>query len=201
MNIDELLHYPQPALLSSSQLIGIHGILTSVLEDLPFVIAGGAARDAYFGRPVKDIDVWLPEGSFDNYRVADLLDMAGAQWETVMGPEAAQYFEGSDVLEVYEALVPGVPVPVQLIVTKLSAEELTPGNLMDRMDIDLCRCFLCPTFGPVATLDAVIDYAGRTLTVTRCRDEKDKARTEQRIERLSKKYSGFRPVWQEGANV
>lgn len=193
--------------LTEGDLRDIHQSITHALG-MSFIVAGGAVRDVLFGRPAKDIDVWLPAERLSLLPLAlKALEAHGkGTWKQVLPGFRAEYMSMGDILDIVEVTLPDVPLPIQLITTAIPSHAFTVSEVLDRMDMELCRCALLPgampgQMWPWATQGALDDYRKRTFTVRRQRSDKDIERTQRRIERLSKKYPGFTPVWEPSTDA
>jgi hypothetical protein len=191
---------PDGVMLTEKDLGDIHSALDSAIGGR-FVIAGGAVRDSLFGRPVKDIDVWLPADRLVSIHAVlhDMETRGAGTWRQVLPGFIAEYMSEGDILDICEVFLPAVPAPIQIITTSIPPESFTVGAVLERMDIELCRCALLDV-GPSrkwawALSPALEDFRNKTFTVRRMRTTEDGARTQRRIDRLSKKYEGFTAVW------
>lgn len=154
------------------------------------IIAGGALRDWYLGKEVKDVDIFVP-------------------WHPVQGPmldgwkpmsveflEEEGYGLQRAVQGVWEKEVEGIKFQI------IKVSFLGPNfvyDLMHNFDIGLCKVWGRTEgvfeaeevyFHP----DFVKDAYNRTLTVTNFETPQS---TVKRMKRLSAKYPDFKVVWDE----
>lgn len=174
------------------QCAAVHAALA---EYAPF-IGGGVARDAIFGRPVKDIDVFLPwigksKAAFDEVFVASAARMGGS----IGNAQGAMSFGDPDD-EVSDVIAQGViefadgRLPVNMIALKLPDDE---AAMLARFDIDLCRCYYDPgTERMKVTWSAQDAFDRKCMTIVRSSDVVEFDRSVRRFERLVEKYPGFK---------
>ena len=160
--------------------------VTAITNSRAVVVAGGCLRDSVNGVPIKDIDVFV-RSDVDAHTFLTLLSLEypGAKIQFNLS------YSSSEIHMVYDLGVDVDGSPVQLIQLKNgdTIEEIT-----NRIDIGLCQISYGPN-GLYYTGAFLQDFLNNTFTVVNCREESAVARTEGRIERLSKKYPGRKAVW------
>lgn len=156
------------------------------------VIVGGALRDLWYKRPIKDIDVFVRhaddvharlEKAFPALVTGDFLVLPRVCCTV---PDTKDYIDwsGGDVRQVYEVTLPDTPIPLQIITTD-GLTDIT--SLRDRVDFSFCQiaydgraCHVGPKFTRTHLTKSVI-YTG---------DHEDYqiSRSARRAHRLSAKY-------------
>lgn len=143
------------------------------------VVAGGYLRDLFFGKPVKDIDFFLPhEGAtLENLRTV----FPEAKLESYSEWLA---YRNEEVDAIYDlGLIDGLPA--QGIVLR---EGMDPWARTERFDFGFCQI---RTFydGFAQATDAFYkDAAASTATLVHCESQSEFDRSMKRWKRLSKKY-------------
>lgn len=156
-------------------------VLALIQEHAPLAyLAGGALRDAWFGRPIKDLDFFVPHMEGHNAVHAALLDAGYAC--TVVA--AMQYFADDPTVadaRLYEQ-------PGQLPVNVIRLHVFKPcREALDRFDLGFCQIGFDGAH--VHTTHAfALDEADHTMTLTRCESPEQFTRTSARAERLREKY-------------
>ncbi|WGD31673.1 hypothetical protein AncyloWKF20_07595 [Ancylobacter sp. WKF20] len=156
-------------------------VLALIQEHAPLAyLAGGALRDAWFGRPIKDLDFFVPYMEGHNAIHSALLD--AGYTNTVVA--AMQYFADDPTVadaRLYEQ-------PGQLPVNVIRLRVFQPcREALNRFDLGFCQIGFDGR--NVHTTNAfAIDEADLTMTLTRCESPAQFERTEARAERLREKY-------------
>ena len=175
------------------------------------VIVGGALRDTYFGRSIKDVDVFVThiesvdgrdfvweklraafpkEYDNDNFDIFDCR-VAVSDYPNVrlVVPDARDYEDWSDgdVRSVYEVQIEEGQVPFQIITTN---KPMSRDDVMMRVDFDFCRTAFD---GRLWDFAPSFYEAGqrKTATYVGSSDPKQMGRSCRRGERLHDKY----PDW------
>lgn len=142
------------------------------------VIGGGALRDAFHGRPIKDVDVFL--------RAKDHpFGLAHPDIKTLV-PANVGYGLRHDMHGVWDVTVPLFGQQVQLIV----ADFEDKFDLAPTFDLGFSRV----TFDGDQVFyhdDFIRDSAAKVFRILRTDDDGTTARSERRIDRLSEKYPDF----------
>lgn len=173
------------------------------------VIVGGALRDLWFDRPVKDVDVFVQhremQGSVDVVAAAltrafpppplsiDLSELGLQDWDyphvNRVIPDAKDYADwaGGAVRAVYEVRTDAHHPPFQIITTDLPTDLI---SLRDRVDLSFCQIaydggslHVGPKFREAHTT--------RTVRYTGPVDYAQLQRTMRRVARLKLKYPDF----------
>lgn len=155
------------------------------------LIAGGACRDHLLGRPVKDIDVFVPysediesklQAAFGVLHVNPLIsaEYAGA---------------GGEVEHVYEVAISSDPFepdagrpPLQVIVL---APGLDPVDRARHHDFGICQCWYLGNGQFQETLAFTNDVMHQRFTLSHCEDQQQFDRSMRRWERFSERFEGF----------
>lgn len=142
------------------------------------IIAGGYLRDIFFGKPPKDVDVFVPKLAEDNPFV-----VCGS-----LVPECAgQYMHAEEVGMVFKTPWTVDGLPVQIIEM---AEGLDPAERVALHDFDFCQVWTdgwaVHGLGKLELVEAT-----RTVTLAHCEDGAQFARSMRRWERLSQRYPEF----------
>jgi len=167
-------------------ILGVYSdILASIKMMFPGsnpVIGGGALRDAYHGRPIKDVDVFL--------RAKDHPFGITHQDIKTIVPANVGYGLRSDMHGVWDVTVPINGFQVQLIVADFEdLFDLAPTFDLgfSRVTFDGTSVFYHPHFWE--------DSFNKEFVIRRSDDDGTTARSERRIERLAEKY----PDWKRAA--
>lgn len=169
------------------------------------VIVGGALRDTYFGRPVKDVDVFVThieaadgrDFIWEKLRAAFPLETNVQETGVFLSmsnvrlivPDAKDYedWSGGDVRAVYEVEIMEDQPPFQIITT---SAPMTLHEARDRVDFDICQIAFD---GRLVTASTGFQQAALTKTATYvgagCDKQRD--RSFKRATRLHGKY----PDW------
>lgn len=168
-----------------------------VLEDIQkvcpsAVLAGGALRDLWHDRPVKDIDIFIGVGGIDEAQ-AQFEKLGGEPpdegWEVQLADiaDAGIYPESMKEVILVEDYVGDNPtgIPVQLIFVNWNTQYIT-----DRFDFGICRIMtdggslkVCHTFEE--------DSANKALNIRRCNNKWMLAASISRILRMKEKYKDW----------
>jgi hypothetical protein len=178
-------------ILSKLKAVGITGAL----------IAGGACRDHLLGRPVKDVDVFVPSQPNIDVKLAQAFGAFN-----VSPIIAAEYAgAGGEVEHVYEireedadpfAPHPLEHVPVQVIVL---SPGLNPIERAKHHDFGICQCWYVPhaggllsTVGFIQVTEAFhLDMTNQTFTLDHCEDQQQFDRSMRRWARFKGRFQGF----------
>lgn len=157
------------------------------------LIAGGACRDHILGRPVKDIDVFVPSQPNIDVKLAKAFGAFN-----VSPIIAAEYAgAGGEVEHVYEiqeedadpfAPHPLEHVPVQVIVL---APGLDPIERAKHHDFGICQAWYIGgrVFGMTEAFHS--DITWKTFTLSHCEDVAQFGRSLRRWGRFQERFSGF----------
>jgi hypothetical protein len=159
-------------ILSKLKAVGITGAL----------IAGGACRDHLLGRPVKDIDVFVP------YQMNVGVKLAQAFGAFNVSPIIAAEYAGAggEVEHVYEireedadpfAPHPLEHVPVQVIVL---SPGLNPIERAKHHDFGICQAWYLGGRLHEVTEAFHLDMANKTFTLSHCEDQQQFDRSMRR---------------------
>jgi hypothetical protein len=172
------------------------------------VIAGGAIRDTYLDRPVKDIDIFV--ANRPGVDMKELLDKAIGTTGEVLAEQLVDYENGTTgVSAVYDYKTPSDFLNLevrqshpdyQVIVIDFPKDlNKFASFLMEDFDIGLCRV-MHNGREPIVTPEFNHDRVNKTLTVFTKADAptRSKERTTQRIERISEKYRDHKVVYPSG---
>jgi hypothetical protein len=160
-------------------------------------IAGGCLRDIIHNKPVKDIDVFLPD--YPTYAQREKLyeALTGYPPISVKGPGRLPYdtpalpglwnnfehevdYDAEQILNVYSGGPTWHGLSLQLI--QVFDEDVTPLSIVRKFDIDLCKIYLHGA-RVVGLPEFHRDSTERRITV-----HQDLARTEDHLDRLVEKY-------------
>jgi len=144
------------------------------------VIGGGALRDAYHGRPIKDVDIFL--------RATDFPDgLKHPLTKQYIPAFVSNYALRSDMHGVWNFMAPVHGYEVQFILADF--DSLT--DLAGTFDLGLSRITYDgnePYFHP----DFIRDSEDRVFRICRADDDGQTIRSERRIDRLLNKYPDFK---------
>lgn len=168
------------------QLVGLQRLITQSLEQ-PAIIAGGALRDIWHNRPVKDVDVFLKcyPTKLDQLYKAFMGFAPYKLWKNQGdGKFPTLWRLDSEASEEYDFLVlSGGPtwhgLQMQFVVVDV-------GDLMADFDIDLCKIYLREG-RLVATPEFRRDSFERRITWHLAA-----SRGEEHLSRVMAKYPNFR---------
>lgn len=164
------------------------------------VIAGGAVRDFLLNRPFKDIDVFLPAGSFSE----PTLEEIQASIVKALGPSAfvtrtnvvsygGWLSRHSDPSLVATITVTWRGVTVQVILLSLKPDPLDVFEVLERVDFGICQCAYARKIPghenspEIIVTDAWIkDYQGKTFTLLRADTSDQREYSLLRYERITK---------------
>jgi hypothetical protein len=173
-------------------------VLSTVREATygPALLAGGALRDEDNGRPVKDLDVFIPVK--DNGQFHYVVSQLTTHWG-----EPAEEYQEEETYRAWNHKVTGVagwdqphfPTPIQVV--GFDIPEFTLHDLVASFDIGLCQIVSSGLFtwrSPAYTAD-VRDHR---ITVMPCQQgislpHTILERTLKRLVRISGKYPGWHP--------
>jgi len=157
------------------------GVLDAVKEMFPGshpVIGGGALRDAFHGRPIKDVDVFL--------RNVDHSDLAHPYTKALVPPGVAEYACRSDMHGVWDITAPIHGFSVQLILADFTNLTDLAGTFdlgFSRITFDGQDIYYHPDF--------VKDSAKQQIVIRRKDDNGTISRSLRRVARISQKYIGW----------
>ena len=150
------------------------------------IVAGGCVRDEIFGKPVKDIDVFVSYEDYEN-RTVNIQDVLGR--EVVLDGDSGDYEGGEDAevrgvvsLEPHEG-----ELPVQVIVL---APGMSPLDRVGRFDFGFCQVAWDGN-NLEFSLGFLKDFNNKTITLVHCENQQEFDRSWVRLNRLMKKYLEF----------
>lgn len=146
-------------------------------------LAGGALRDAWYGRPIKDLDFFIPADALD-WLIGEALEKAGYRCTVVAN---AQYFADDPTVADARLYEQAGLLPVNII----RLHVFNPcRDALDRFDLGFCQIGFDGQH--VHTTNAfAIDEADHTITLTRCESPEQFERSLSRVNRLRDKYREF----------
>lgn len=156
------------------------------------VIAGGAIRDAILGKPIKDIDIFVPSCSREmdieiRQQVWNLRGMFGIQFPVAISDliqRAEKYAWNVRKIADLEAF--GVPVQVMTYRYKVGSLPLIYSDLLKQFDLSICKVAADAT-----TLYPAREF-GLTLTTKLIKYEREKDSTNgDHVRRIRKKYPEY----------
>lgn len=156
------------------------------------IVAGGAIRDYIFGKPIKDIDVFV---SWDDWFT--LAQYCGVSFTKILDRDSAieawsLYLEIPDVYCVYGVTPVDGELPVQIIVMK---PGLTPVQRVDQLDFGFCQAYYDGgRKGIGITNHFAEDAQKKSITLVHCENQNGFYRSMIRYERLMQKYQEFQLV-------
>ncbi|WP_207221202.1 hypothetical protein [Pseudoduganella lutea] len=165
------------------QLYFFRKILEVIKEMFPGsnpVIGGGCLRDAYHGRPIKDVDVFMRAQDHPNGLAHPLVKM-------VIPEHIGLYALRSDMHGVWDVLFPVQGFDVQLIAAEFDTLEDLASTFdlgLSRITYDGINIYIHPDFEQ--------DSKDRVFRICRADDDGQTLRSERRIERLLSKYPDFK---------
>jgi hypothetical protein len=165
------------------------------------IIAGGALRDLVFGKPVKDVDVFIAhvpsEAFLDEITGADADDiLSGVLWQPNL-VEAAASYAGLDRFGIASLHTAYVGRHTVNIITY--SGDLTPETLVNRVDFGPCQ--IAWDGARVILGDQFLaDAAAKTWTYQGERAEGDIERSKRRAERFAERYPDWTFVWPAPVN-
>lgn len=186
-------------------LARIPEILRRLEEHLgvPAFLAGGACRDDYNQRPIKDYDIFVPDHVLNQAEPTAIAAALGAPWKFTQA-FPTDYFQGNMAKQVGPIFVfenggnavfdntfclPDGP-PIQLIGLKVPSEaEWNIHHVLNRIDIGLCRTGLKANGSWVFAPEFTSDVVSRTITIV---DKRDVDRSLIRARRIQEKYPEFK---------
>lgn len=164
--------------------------LAAVRAFLPdAVIAGGALRDLYLGRPVKDVDLFATAPS--DYWDADALHRMLSRRSAGRTYVAGYGDMTDDVVEVWEWTDPKTRLVRHSTIFNLILLTETPG--VGRFDFGVCR-IMFDGQNVIATPEFHEDAANHTFTLLRSETPGQFERSVRRFERFQEKYPGWKFV-------
>lgn len=154
----------------------------SFFRDFPGAcIAGGFVRDVICGKPVKDIDIFIPNEPVQTERFE-----TAVLFYNFKKLNGVEYMSQNEVQRVWD-IDPMNSHPTQVI-------ELAPGlTLAERVqvhDFGFCQCWFDEN-GLHVTEAFIRDYQNKTYTLMYCEDMKQYIRSRKRAERLGNKYNDW----------
>lgn len=155
------------------------------------VLGGGALRDTFLGRPIKDFDIFVNAQDADDYFVMDLLRSHGFSSRVLVTNEAVEYLQFTDVSSVLEAVHPRMPLPLQII--RMHANNESAERMIERLDFGPCQIGMDGLGYFWVTEQFEKDIKAHQFTATRLA-AKDVMRSIKRFERLKEKYKGWKLV-------
>ena len=152
------------------------------------IVAGGCVRDEIFGKPVKDIDVFVSYADVARWYTTDHI----AHFENAIGRKVTKedwstYMDIPDVDSVYSVHSLTKELPVQIIVMK---KGLSPVQRIDQLDFGFCQVFANGK-DVFATDEFYDDLRNKTITLVHCEHQHEFDRSWVRLNRLMKKYPEF----------
>jgi hypothetical protein len=175
-------------ILSKLKAAGVTGAL----------IAGGACRDHILGKPVKDIDVFVPDqegiemklgAAFGHLHVNPIIaaEYAGA------GGEVDHVYEVTTSSDPFGSLNELQRAPVQVIVL---AQGLDPVERARHHDFGICQCWYVEgtqtAIGFIQSTGAFhMDMTNKTFTLSHCENGHQFDRSLRRWERFAKRFPEF----------
>lgn len=170
------------------------------------VLAGGALRDLEHGKPVRDLDIFIPGDDIPSPGLEDLDQAYGVKGKWALHPMAAYRMGKTDVVATATHIavkkLAGVSdgvsqVQLYVVNTVILKEPLSVMGVLERMDFGACQIGFDGR-GVWATYAYCKDHHDKTLTLCRCEDEKDFERSMRRAEKLKVKYPDYSLVtpWQ-----
>lgn len=150
------------------------------------IVAGGCVRDTVFGKPVKDIDIFVSFEDWSHLWVPDVYLVDTLDREVVV-ENWSIYADIPDVKLVYTIHPLANELPAQIIVMK---EELSPLERLDKLDWGFCQA-AWDGEKVVTTEHFDTDYRNQTMTLVHCEDLKEYDRSMVRAGRLKQKYPEF----------
>jgi tRNA nucleotidyltransferase/poly(A) polymerase len=158
------------------------------------IVAGGCVRDEIFGKPVKDIDVFVSYEDFDN-RLVNIQEVLGR--EVVL--EGDIDYEGGEDDEVQGVLTlepHGDELPVQVIVL---APGMAPLDRVERFDFSFCQAAwdgkeVVTTCWFRGMYDFYLRRGFGFIILKHCESQHEFDRSMVRYERLKQKYPDWKLV-------
>lgn len=144
------------------------------------VIGGGALRDAYHGRPIKDVDVFLRAAEFPN-------GVSHPLAKQLVPASVSTYALRSDMHGVWDLKSTIQGFPVQFIVADFENKEDLAGTFylgLSRITYDGTEVYGHPDFWA--------DSTAKRFRICRADDDGQTTRSEKRIDRLLEKYPDFK---------
>lgn len=173
-------------ILSKLKAAGVTGAL----------IAGGACRDHILGKPVKDIDVFVPDQ--ENIE----MKLGAAFGHLHVNPIIAAEYAGAggEVDHVYEVSFGDDPfgdshIPVQVIVL---AQGLDPIERAKHHDFGICQCWYVGNGLIESTHAFHLDKSSSTFTLDYCENAQQFGRSLRRWDRFAKRFPEFSLVVPRG---
>ena len=153
------------------------------------ILGGGALRDTYLGRPVKDLDIFLPFDPIAQEALTEFYQVLGydlipndRDYLQNLGPEG----------EVHTVTTLRHPEQVELNIIFLNpAREHSLASVMGRFDFGICQIVGAISggiFNILTTTAFVQDTLAKTFTLLRADPH---GRSQARFDRLAVKYKGF----------
>lgn len=150
------------------------------------ILAGGAVRDLYHGKPVKDLDIFVHAEGADIWQIEELLTRAFPDTRRLQLANFSSCYLNTDCASSISFEIRSLLGPVELNVIHLNGQP-THMTVLRRMDFGICQIGVCK-WHLFFTPEFVEDAKNKTFTVTRCDHEAGLERTLQRWERLREKY-------------
>lgn len=138
------------------------------------VIAGGAVRDSLFGKPVKDIDIFVSKE-----QAHFITEVFSVEKNLYCG-----YINIPDVDGVFDIPVTHTELPVQIITMD---EGMSPADRLHTFDFGFCQVAYDGK-NIITTENFLNDYKNNTITLVYCENQHEYDRSMRRFERLKEKY-------------
>jgi hypothetical protein len=145
------------------------------------ILAGGCVRDALFGKPIKDIDIFVSEEDADSMKLSKALS------RSVQKLNCTSYAEIPDVSSVFDVEVSAGEIPVQIVSMK---NGMSPVERISTFDFGFCQVGYNGK-EVIATEHFKSDFSNKTISLVYCEDQKEYGRSMARYERLKTKYPEF----------
>jgi hypothetical protein len=161
----------------------LNNVLSRIQKVEPHAyIGGGALRDLLNNRRIKDIDVFVPETA-DLGKIERLLLVSHKLTKTT---KSSDYFDFADptVVEAREYTPRITGLPINIIAMRDSHFPIEVN--MNRFDFGLCRIAYDGAWHISPDFDH--DRYGQVLTLRRCENQTQMARSLERYKRFTEKY-------------
>lgn len=146
------------------------------------VLAGGALRDVYFGKEIKDVDIFVHSSHMPTISIAEMAEIEARRDKYDALPVAwigKDKFLSKDIEIIY--------VDHELF-DEDDTEEF-PHYILDRFDIGLCKIGYTPKAGVILHPQFILDREAKRITIRH-----ETIGCYEHAERVKKKYPDFKIV-------
>lgn len=140
------------------------------------IVAGGAPRNWEFGRPARDLDIYISAPCYEKQLkkipcfediVLESVSKKSWSWDGLITKvSASDHFESNhQILDVQEADYKGTKIQIITIDKKFNGPEDFASHIFKTFDIGICKIAWNDLLGILKSLSFVSDLENKTLTV------------------------------------